>query len=197
MDKSRVAAFTDAVVAIIMTIMVLEFKTPETYNWSGILDEGTYFFAYAISFLFILVAWYNHHYMFALAPRITKRIFWINNAWLFSMSIIPVSTAWVGKFMMNKAPEYFYLIIFLFWSLAYESLTKEIIKASKASGHKEIAKKIASMPPYRLLNSWRSLILYAVVLVMIQYFPPMGLLVTLAELLYMAFHTTDDSDQIA
>ncbi|KRN94771.1 hypothetical protein IV81_GL001048 [Pediococcus stilesii] len=73
MNKSRVEAFTDAVVAIIMTIMILEFKTPETDRWSGIIAEVPYLFAYIVSFIFIAVAWYNHHYMFSIAKRITKK----------------------------------------------------------------------------------------------------------------------------
>ena len=96
MNKSRVEAFTDAVVAIIMTIMILEFKTPETDRWSGIIAEVPYLFAYIVSFIFIAVAWYNHHYMFAIAKRITKKIYWVNNFWIFTMSLLPVSTAWAG-----------------------------------------------------------------------------------------------------
>ncbi|MFT9353950.1 MAG: TMEM175 family protein, partial [Lacticaseibacillus paracasei] len=72
MNKGRVEAFTDAVVAIILTIMVLEFKTPETAKWTGIIHQLPYFFAYIVSFLFVGVAWYNHHYMFALALRMTN-----------------------------------------------------------------------------------------------------------------------------
>ena len=91
MNKGRVEAFTDAVVAIILTIMVLEFKTPETAKWTGIIHQLPYFFAYIVSFLFVGVAWYNHHYMFALALRISKKVYWINNLWLFSMSLLPGS----------------------------------------------------------------------------------------------------------
>ena len=77
MNKGRVEAFTDAVVAIILTIMVLEFKTPETAKWTGIIHQLPYFFAYIVSFLFVGVAWYNHHYMFALALRILDRCIYI------------------------------------------------------------------------------------------------------------------------
>lgn len=105
MNKGRVEAFTDAVVAIILTIMVLEFKTPETAKWTGIIHQLPYFFAYIVSFLFVGVAWYNHHYMFALALRISKKVYWINNLWLFSMSLLPVATGWVGKFPQATGPS--------------------------------------------------------------------------------------------
>lgn len=124
MNHARVEAFTDAVIAIIMTIMILEFKTPESPQWTAILADAPYLFAYLISFLFIGVAWFNHHYMFALATRLTKKIYWINNAWLFTMSLIPVATAWAGRFLNQQAPEYFYLIVFFLWSIAYWWLTR-------------------------------------------------------------------------
>lgn len=111
MNKGRVEAFSDAIVAIIMTIMILEFKTPEDFHWQAILENLTYLFAYAVSFFFIAVAWYNHHYMFSLTKRVTKKIYWINNIWLFTMALIPVATAWAGEFMSHRGPEYF---IFLF-----------------------------------------------------------------------------------
>ncbi|GAY72220.1 TMEM175 family protein [Lentilactobacillus kosonis] len=197
MDKSRVAAFTDAVVAIILTIMVLEFKTPETFNWEGILEEGPYLFAYAVSFIYISVAWYNHHYMFALAPRITKRIFWINNSWLFSMSLVPVSTAWVGEFISERAPEYFYLIIFFIWSITYMWLTSGIIKTASEMGENEVSNRISAMPIYRFLRSIWGYLIYVVVAIAIYFYPPMGIIITLIELLFMAYYTTDDSDQVA
>lgn len=93
MNHARVEAFTDAIVAILMTIMVLEFKTPTSPDWRAIFADLPYLFAYVVSFLFMGVAWYNHHYMFALSKRLTKRVFWLNNLWLLTMSLIPVATA--------------------------------------------------------------------------------------------------------
>lgn len=119
MNKARVEAFTDAVVAIIMTIMVLEFKTPESPQWTAILHEGPYLFAFGVSFVFIAVAWYNHHYMFSLAERISKRVYWLNIAWLFAMSLLPVATAWAGRYLQARGPEYFYLLVFFLWSKTY------------------------------------------------------------------------------
>lgn len=65
MNKGRVEAFTDAVIAIILTIMILEFKVPESLNFSAIVEQVPYLISYAIGYLFIGTAWYNHHYMFA------------------------------------------------------------------------------------------------------------------------------------
>ncbi|WP_249214978.1 TMEM175 family protein [Lactiplantibacillus plantarum] len=79
MNKGRVEAFTDAVVAIVMTIMVLEFEVPSEPTFAAFAENGSYFIAYLISFLFIGVAWYNHHYMLTLTKRISKRVYWLNN----------------------------------------------------------------------------------------------------------------------
>lgn len=194
--KNRVEAFTDAVVAIIMTIMVLEFKIPEGAQWTAILNELPYLFAYVVSFLFIGVAWYNHHYMFALANRISKKIYWINNFWLFTMSLLPMATAWAGTYMNSRAPEYFYLLIFILWSFAYYILSKAIYQELKQSNSKN-ADKIVQMPPYRFMNSGtKCIVTNGLLIVAIYFFPPSCLIFALLELSYMAFHTTKDSDEI-
>ncbi|KRO03674.1 hypothetical protein IV54_GL002135 [Levilactobacillus paucivorans] len=110
MDKGRVAAFTDAVVAIVLTIMVLEFKTPEEPTFAALASEWSYFVAYLISFLFIGVAWYNHHYMFALTKRVTKGVYWVNNLWILVMAMLPVSTAWAGRFIMAVLLHYLHAV---------------------------------------------------------------------------------------
>lgn len=196
MNKGRVEAFTDAVVAIILTIMVLEFKVPDSYELMAILHELPYLFAYLVSFLFIGVAWYNHHYMFALAKRITKRIYWINNFWLFTMSLIPVATAWVGRFLDKRVPEYFYLFIFVLWSIAYYWLSREIALSMEAT-NPEISQKIRQMAPYRYIGSFHAGVATLGLVVLIYFYPPSCLLMTLGLLIYMAFHTNKDSDQVA
>lgn len=195
MNKGRVEAFTDAVVAIIMTIMILEFKTPDSFIWTAILADLPYLFAYSISFLFMGVAWYNHHYMFALATRITKKIYWINNLWLFTMSMIPVTTAWTGRFIDHRGPEYFYLLIFFFWSVAYLWLSQAIAEELETT-KPERATKIRKMPPFQFMSSWRFPAMNIATAIGIYFFPPICLIVTLIELIYMAFHTTPDSDRI-
>lgn len=99
MDKGRLEAFSDAIIAIIVTIMILEFKMPETPEIKVLLGSGPYFFAYIITYVFVGVAWYNLHYMFSLRKRVTKRIYWLSNIWLLSMSFLPVATAWTGRFI--------------------------------------------------------------------------------------------------
>ncbi|QIL51144.1 DUF1211 domain-containing protein [Weissella coleopterorum] len=195
MNKSRIEAFTDAIIAIIATIMVLEFKTPETYHLSGIIEELPYLFAYATSFAFILVAWYNHHYMFSIAERITKKIYWVNNLWLFSMSLIPVSTAWVGEYVDKTVPELFYFFVFLVWSIAYLWLSHEIVKAL-ATSSKEKALQIQNMSANRLLSNKYLLLALATAALLTFVFPPIMIIATAIELIIMGISTPADGDQL-
>lgn len=195
MNKGRVEAFSDAIVAIIMTIMILEFKTPHDFHWAAILEDLPYLFAYAVSFFFIAVAWYNHHYMFSLTKKVTKSIYWINNVWLFTMAMIPVATAWAGEFIHHRAPEYFYLIIFTLWSLAYFWLSKTFEKINR-SKNPEISQKNRKMGPYRYMGSFYFPLTVVVTAIGIYFYPPIGLIATLVELLVMAFWTNEDSDKL-
>ena len=80
MKKNRVEAFTDAIVAIILTIMVLEIKVPEgTSKFSALIEKAPYFIAFIISFIFICAAWYHHHYLLAKTKWFSRRVFWANN----------------------------------------------------------------------------------------------------------------------
>ncbi len=194
MNHSRVEAFTDAVVAIIMTIMVLEFKAPASPRLTAILADVPYLFAYLVSFLFIGVAWYNHHYMFALAKRISKRVYWVNNFWLLTMSLLPVATAWAGEYLAARGPEFFYLVVFFAWSVAYWLLTRALIADHRGT---PVAAQLQKMPPYRFMNSWQLPTFTIVLAVAVYFFPPACLIATLIELIYMALHTNADSDQVA
>lgn len=196
MNKARVEAFTDAVVAIIMTIMVLEFKTPESPEWTAMLDEGPYLFAFGVSFVFVAVAWYNHHYMFSLAERISKRVYWLNIAWLFAMSLLPVATAWAGRYLQARGPEYFYLLVFFLWSKTYLYLSVAIANDLDAT-NTEKAARLRQMPIFRFLRGWRLPAETAAVAVIVYFYPPSCLLITLSELVYMAIHTTPDSDRVS
>ena len=197
MNKGRVEAFTDAVIAIVMTIMVLEFKTPEQPTFSALAENSSYLAAYLISFLFIGVAWYNHHYMFTLTKRVTKKIYWLNNLWLLSMSLLPVATAWAGKFITKPQPELFYFLIFVLWAVAYVVLSHAIIAANQ-SKHPEVSAKIGRMLVYRLHTSWWFwLVTLAMAALVLLVWPPLSLVFTVIELIIMAVFTTTDSDQVA
>jgi len=197
MNKGRVEAFTDAVVAIVLTIMVLEFDVPSEPTFVALAENASYLIAYLISFLFIGVAWYNHHYMLTLTKHITKRIYWLNNIWILTMSLLPVSTAWAGKFIDQPQPELFYFIIFLLWAIAYAVLSHAIAQAN-AVDHPKIAAKIQAMPAYRIhANVFFWVVAVIMVFLIIFVWPPLSMVFTVIELILMAIRTPADSDKIA
>jgi len=197
MNKGRVEAFTDAVVAIVMTIMVLEFEVPSEPTFAALAENGSYLIAYLISFLFIGVAWYNHHYMLTLTKRISKRVYWLNNLWILSMSLLPIATAWAGKFIDQPQPELFYFIIFLLWSLAYALLSSAIAQGNQREGHLDVADKIRRMLVYQVHTHWWLWALSVVVGLLILFvWPPLSLVFTVIELIIMAIETTPDSDRL-
>lgn len=104
MEKNRLEAFSDGVLAIIITIMILELKQPAGDSLKDLFELAPVIMAYALSFMFIAIYWVNHHLIFHSAERINVRILWCNIAWLFVMSFIPFGTAWVGSYPTSFAP---------------------------------------------------------------------------------------------
>lgn len=128
MNKSRLEAFTDAIVAIAATIMVLELKTPLTNDWQGILEVWPTFLAYVISFIMIYVVWYSHHNLFQKAENITRKTYLINGIWIFFLTMVPFTTGWVGSSPDAMLPEVIYAANLLLWSAAFHLLDYQIRK---------------------------------------------------------------------
>ena len=104
MEKNRLEAFSDGVLAIIITIMILELKQPSGDGIKDLLALAPTILAYLLSFVFIAIYWVNHHLIFQKAGGINVKILWCNIAWLFTMSFIPFATAWVGSYPVSWAP---------------------------------------------------------------------------------------------
>ena len=108
MAKNRLESFSDGVLAIIITIMVLELKQPAGENWNDLLALWPTLMAYAVSYLFVAIYWVNHHLIFQKTAKVNLKILWCNIAWLFVMSFIPFATAWVGSYPSSWAPVSLY-----------------------------------------------------------------------------------------
>lgn len=197
MDKSRIAAFTDAVLAIILTIMILEFKTPDSFSIWAITGQLPYLISYAIGYLFIGTAWYNHHYMFAKTHRITKTVYWVNNFWMFSTSFIPVATAWVGRGFNEQGPEIFYGCVFFLWAFSYLLLSKTLIMANVSDGHEKAADSIRQMRIYRFLSNWKLVSIQVILVVLgLIYVPATQMLIVTLEIVFVGAHFNKDSDRL-
>lgn len=130
MPKSRIEAFTDAVIAIIMTLLVLELHEPDAPTWSAFLQMGHKFIVYLISFVSLAIYWNNHHHLFQLVHRIDGRVLWANNFLILMMTLFPYVTAWVGDYPFEWAPQALYGFVTFGTDLAYYLLVQSLIRAN-------------------------------------------------------------------
>ncbi|MEE6725429.1 TMEM175 family protein [Pediococcus acidilactici] len=196
MNKARVEAFTDAVLAIILTIMILELKVPNSNQLSAILSELPYLFSYTVGYLLIGVAWYSHHYMFSKTSGISKRVYWANNFWMFTTSFIPMATAWIGRDLKAQGSEIFYAIVFYIWT-AYLILSYVISNDDLKRKQYKKAHDIRKMKIYQYLTSVKYMLIQTILLIIILVFKPECLLaVVLWQILAFAIWNNDDSDKL-
>lgn len=105
MSKSRLEAFTDAVIAIVMTILVLELHEPTAGSFAALFEEWHRLVIYVVSFLMLAIYWNNHHHMFQAAKTINGKVLWANNLFILSLSVFPFVTSWMGDFFSDLAPQ--------------------------------------------------------------------------------------------
>ena len=98
MPKNRLEAFTDAVIAIIMTILVLELHEPNGDTWEALAALGYRFFIYIVSFIILAIYWNNHHHLFQVVHKINGRVLWANSFFIFALSLFPFATSWIRLF---------------------------------------------------------------------------------------------------
>lgn len=127
MKKGRIEAFSDGVLAIIVTIMVLELKVPEGAEWNALIPLLPKFLSYILSFMMILIYWNNHHHVFQTVEKVNGKILLANGLLLFFLSLIPFATAWMGENHFQSKPVILMGIIFLAAGLSYLLLTNTII----------------------------------------------------------------------
>lgn len=191
MKKTRIEAFTDAVVAIILTIMVLEIKVPEdSSNFSALLEKVPYFIAFIISFIFICTAWYHHHFLLSQTKWFSRRAFWANNFWLLTMALIPVATAWVSEFPMERAPEYFYFTVYVLWASSYYLLNAVLFLDNNKND------ALSFSTPQRSLLKNIDLLLLIIGIVSIYFIPIMGLIIATLQIALWNIFSPKKSDVV-
>jgi uncharacterized membrane protein len=155
MGKSRLEAFSDGVLAIVITIMVLELKVPHDASWQSLTGLIPVFLSYVLSFIYIGIHWNNHHHVLQACKRVTGGILWANLHLLFWLSLLLFATAWMGENDFAQWPSFFYGCILLAAALAYWILQQTII----------ISEGAGSLLPQAIGADWKgktSLALYAV-----------------------------------
>jgi uncharacterized membrane protein len=129
MTKTRLEAFSDGVVAIIITIMVLELETPAAADWAALQPRVPELLTYVLSFVFIGIYWSNHHHMLHAAQHVNGAVLWANLHLLFWLSLVPFVTAWIGHFHDDAAPTAAYGAVLLMAAVAYTVLQSVIIRS--------------------------------------------------------------------
>jgi uncharacterized membrane protein len=127
MEKGRLEAFSDGVIAIIITIMVLELKVPHDADFAALRPLVPVFLSYVLSFIYVGVYWNNHHHLFQAAQRVNGTILWTNLHLLFWLSLIPFVTGWMGENHFSAAPTALYGLVLFMAALAYWFLQCAII----------------------------------------------------------------------
>jgi len=128
MTKARMEMFSDAVLAIIITIMVLEIKVPHGAELAALRPLIPVFLSYALSFLYLGIYWNNHHHMLYVAHRVNGAILWANLHLLFWLSLVPFVTSWMGENHLAPAPTAAYGVILLMAGIAYLLLQQAIVR---------------------------------------------------------------------
>ncbi len=128
MGKNRLEAFSDGVIAIIITIMVLEMKTPNGSEFGALQPVVPVFLSYLLSFVYVGIYWNNHHHMFHAARRVSGGILWANLHLLFWLSLFPFATRWMGENHQAPTPTAAYGLVLLMAAIAYWILQNTIIR---------------------------------------------------------------------
>ena len=128
MNKNRLEAFSDGVLAIIITIMVLEFKVPTQTTFEAVIPLFHKFLSYILSFIYVGIYWNNHHHLMHTVRRVNGNILWANLHLLFWLSLIPFATAWIGEHHFAPFPMMLYGIILMMNGIAFNILQRTIIQ---------------------------------------------------------------------
>jgi len=177
MKKGRLEAFSDGVIAIIITIMVLELKIPHGSDWEAIRPVVPVFFTYVLSFVYLGIYWNNHHHMLYVTERINGGILWANMHLLFWLSLIPFVTGWMGENHFAPLPTAVYGGVMLAAAVAYYILQRMIIAQEgphsklKAAVGRDVKGKLSPLIylaaiALAFVNQWVSDALYVLVALM-------------------------------
>ncbi|MFN2137923.1 MAG: TMEM175 family protein [Candidatus Promineifilaceae bacterium] len=177
MSKNRMEAFSDGVLAIIITIMVLELAVPQEPTLDALLPVAPVFLSYVLSFIFLGIYWSNHHHLLQAVRTVDGRILWANLHLLFWLSLVPFTTAWMGENNFAALPVALYGANLLLAAIAYYLLTRTLIARqgddsvlARAVG-RDVKGAISTLIylvalPLAFANRWLSVALYVLVAVM-------------------------------
>lgn len=155
MKKGRLEAFSDGVLAIILTIMVLEMKAPEDTAFNALMPVLPVFLSYVLSFIYVAIYWINHHHLFQATSTISTGVLWANMHLLFWLSLIPFVTSWLGENHLEPIPVAFYGGVLFMSAVAFRLLERTLI-----GSHDSQAPIVRTLDNGR--KEWASIVVYLV-----------------------------------
>jgi len=165
----RLSAFSDGVFAVLITVLVLELRPPALPTFKALLSLWPTWLSYAVSYLFIAIVWTNHHHLLRYANEATPRLLWFNFAHLFSVSLLPLSTAWMAVSKLAPQPVAFYAAVFFLVNATYIFLIWELIEPASVDDVPPKVRKIMRV------RSIATLCLFALAALVALKFPLVGL----------------------
>jgi uncharacterized membrane protein len=159
----RLTGYSDAVFAVIVTIMVLELKAPDQPAFSALWPLWPTAISYAVSYLFIAIIWINHHYLMRFVGPPTLRLIWFNFVHLFMVSLLPFATAWIARTRLASPPVVFYAGLFVCIDIAYNLFEREVLIHADATQVSERTRRLARRRSLGVLASFTSAMLIAFV----------------------------------
>jgi uncharacterized membrane protein len=165
----RLSGFSDGVFAVLITVLVLELRPPELATYKALLLLWPTWLSYAVSYLFIAIVWTNHHYLIRYATEATPRLLWFNFAHLFSMSLLPLSTAWMAVSRLAPQPVSFYATVFFLVNATYICLIWELVDRTPVD---EISPTVRKILRFRSITT---LCLFGVAALLALKYPLAGL----------------------
>ena len=162
-SADRLAAYSDAVFAVIVTIMVLELKAPEQAAFSDLWPLWPTAISYAVSYLFIAIIWINHHYLWRFVGPPTLGLIWINFIHLFLVSLLPFATSWIARTGLASSPVMFYAGLFVCIDIAYNLFEYQVLARADATQVSARMRRLARRRSLVVLGSFTTAMLLAFV----------------------------------
>lgn len=159
----RMTAFSDVVFAVIVTIMVLDLKAPDQPAFSALLPLWPMVISYAVSYLFVVIIWINHHHLMRFVRRPTLGLIWVNFAHLFMVSLLPFATAWVARSKLASSPVVLYAGLFIGIDIAYNVFERHVLANADTGQMPERVRRLARRRSLLVLAGFTAALLVAFV----------------------------------
>ena len=179
-STDRIGAFSDAVIAVVITIMVLELKAPVSPGLHALWPLWPTAVSYAVSYLAVAIVWVNHHHLLRFVRQLTPRLVWVNFVHLFAVSLVPFSTAWIARTHLAAIPVAFYAGVFICVNVAFRLFEGDVFAQADEARICVLAKRMARR------RSLGTILLFVVAALIALWLPPLGFaLVSLTLVLYL------------